>query len=182
MGRDKLSLMVGGKPLLERVADALREVCEELVLVGLPEAETGDRVDFRMVRDLREGGLGPLAGLEAGMTAARSPLVFVAAGDMPFLNPQLAEALLGRLETGDAQACVPRYDGRIHPLCAAYQRELLPLVDSALDAGVRAMGEFLGGLERVEYTGDMGRFGAPELVLMNVNSPEDLDLARKRAG
>lgn len=180
MGSDKLSLMVGDRTLLERVAGALGEVCEDLVLAGSPG--TGDQDDFKTVPDLREGGLGPLAGLEAGLTAARSPLVFVAAADMPFLSPQLVEALLGRLKAGDAPACVPHYNERIHPLCAAYRREVLPPVSSALDAGVRAMGEFLRRLERVEYAGDVERFGEPEVVLMNVNSPEDLERARKIAG
>jgi hypothetical protein len=41
---------------------------------------------------------------------------------------------------------------------------------------------FLEGVGEVEYVGDeLRRFGDPDLLLMNVNSPGDLDLARREA-
>jgi molybdenum cofactor guanylyltransferase len=76
-------------------------------------------------------------------------------------------------------AVVPRNRGRTHPLCAAYDRETLPDVRAALDGGVRSVREFLQGLDAVEYVEEgLRRFGEPDLFLMNVNSPEDLERAR----
>ena len=180
MGTDKLSLKVGGTPLLLRVNDALASRCREVLVVG-GEGDT-PLEGVRRVTGERPGGQGPLAGLEAGLTAARNPLVFVAAGDMPFLTAALVGYLLDRLERGGACAVVPRYGGRTHPLCAAYRRGLLPLVESALDDGVRTVRVFLEGVDEVEYVGaELRRFGDPDLFLMNVNTPEDLRRARDRA-
>ena len=68
-------------------------------------------------------------------------------------------------------------------MCAAYDREILPHVRRALDEGVRAVHEFLERVQPVEYVEEeLGRFGDPDLILMNVNSPRDLDLARMRCG
>jgi molybdenum cofactor guanylyltransferase len=178
MGREKLSLKVDGVPLIERVGNALTDCCREVLVVG------GDEVGLEGVRYItceRPGGLGPLAGMEAGLSSARYPQTFVAAGDMPFLTQSMVGYLLGRLTRG-VLAVVPQYRGRIHPLCAAYAKTLLPRLGTALDGGARAVHGFLEGVGEVEYVGDeLRRFGDPDLLLMNVNSPGDLDLARREA-
>jgi molybdopterin-guanine dinucleotide biosynthesis protein A len=179
MGRDKLGLEVDGVPLLRRVYDALSARCTEIVVVG----EGGAWLEgVRRISDERPGAQGPLAGLEAGLAAVTNRLVFVAAGDMPFLQGNLVDYLLERLQERDACAVVPRHRGRIHALCAAYDREILACVRSALDEGVRAVHRLLEVLDRVEYVEEgLRRFGDPDVFLMNVNSPEDLDRARRGA-
>jgi len=179
MGRDKLSLEVGGATLVERVAGALSPRCEEVILAGGGQAPPG----VRAVGDSRPGQ-GPLAGMEAGLAAARHPLVFVAAGDMPFLSPELVGLLLEILRDRGSLAVVPD-DGRgTHPLCAAYSRGLLPHLRSALDGGVRAARGFLRALDGVVYVPEteLRSLGDPEVLLMNVNSPEDLARARGLVG
>ena len=179
MGREKLSLEVEGVPLIERVRDVLTGCCQEVLVVG----DVGVRLEgVRYITGERPGGLGPLAGMEAGFAAARYPLTFVAAGDMPFLTQSMVSYLLGRLARGGVLAVVPRYRGRTHPLCAAYARALLPRLGVALDNGARAVHGFLEGLEEIEYVEEeLRRFGDPGLLLTNVNSPGDLDLARRVA-
>jgi molybdenum cofactor guanylyltransferase len=181
MGRDKLLLEVGGVPLLRRVYSALSARCAEIVVVGGGGA-TVRLEGVRRVPDERPGARGPLAGIEAGLAAARNRLVFVAAGDMPFLPERLVGYLLERLDSHGASAVAPRHRNRVHPLCAAYDREVLPRVRSALDEGLRAVHEFLEGVDQVEYVGELRRFGDPDLFLTNINSPRDLDLARMRCG
>ena len=179
MGRDKLQLEVGGVPLLKRVHEALSGRCAEVMLVGEGPAVLEG---VRRAPDARTGGEGPLAGMETGLAAATNRLVFVTAGDLPFLPGELVGFLLERLEERGACAVVPRYEGRAHPLCAAYDRRILPQVRLALDGGVRSVREFLGALDPVEYVeGELRWFGEPDLFLMNVNSPEDLYRARRGA-
>ena len=180
MGRDKLLLEVGGVPLLHRVHDVLARRCAEVILVGGGPARLEG---IRQVPDERTGGQGPLAGMEAGFAAVENRLVFVAAADLPFLPAELVGFALERLEERSAFAVVPRQGATVHPLCAAYDRRILPRVRSALDSGVRSVREFLRTLDAVEYVGrELRRFGDPELFLMNVNSPEDLDRARASCG
>jgi len=178
MGREKLSMDVGGVPLIQHVQNALASCCNEVLVVG----GGGLRLEgVRYVTGERPGGHGPLAGIEAGLAAARFDHVFVAAGDMPFLAQSLVGYLLERLAREDATAVIPRYGGRTHPLCAAYDRALCPLVSGSLDRGVRAVHGFLEETAGVEYVEEeLRRFGVPDLLLMNVNSPADLDRARRR--
>ncbi len=179
MGQDKLPLELGGVPLIMRVLRALESSCEELLIVG------GDGpsppMPARHVPDLRRTNTGPLAGIEAGLRAARRPSVFVAAGDVPFLSERLVKFLLGLLAEYGVPAVVPYQGGRLHPLCAAYGRDaVLPAVKTALDSGVRAVREVVGGLPGVMYVEEreLRAFGDPARLLMNVNSPEDLARAR----
>lgn len=175
MGRDKLPLKVGDATLLERVVSALSSRCEEVLVVG----ERGRTpAGVRRLPDLRPGRQGPLAGIEAGLVAARRRAVFVAAGDMPFLTGGLVGYLLGLL-SDHVMAVVPDLGGS-HPLCAAYAREARPLVSAALDEGIRSVRGLLEILPEVRYVGgaELRRFGDPEILLANVNSPEDLARAR----
>lgn len=179
MGRDKLTLRVGGETLLERVSHALSARCEEVILAGGGAPPPG----VFTVADARPGQ-GPLAGMEAGLAAARFPLVFVAAGDMPFLSAGLVDHLLEVLRERGALAAVPDDGGSTHPLCAAYSREVLPRLRLALDGGVRAARGFLDGLDAVVYVpkAELRSLGDPDLLLMNVNSPGDLARARSVVG
>ena len=177
MGREKLTLEVEGVSLIERVRAALADCCREVLVVGGVKL-----AGARYIVGERPGGLGPLAGMEAGLASARYPLVFIAAGDMPFVAKGLVDHLLGRLARGGVLAVVPRYRDRTHPLCAAYTRSLLPRLGTALDDGARAAHEFLEGIDEVEYVEEeLRRFGDPGLLLTNVNSPGDLELARREA-
>ena len=181
MGRDKLILEVGGMPIAARVHAALAPSCGEIVMVGDgPDVVAG----ARRVRDLRGGSEGPLAGMEAGLGAASFTAVFVAAGDMPFVPPALVGFVLDRLRSRGLRAVVPRHAGRLHPLCAAYDRGVLPHVSRLLDDGTRAawrlvevLGEGVGYVEE-----ELHEFGDPDVFLTNVNSPDDLLRAQEMYG
>lgn len=177
MGRDKLSLEVGSATLLNRVHAALSSRCEEILIAG---ARGESLAGARLIHDLRSCHQGPLAGIEAGLSAARYRSVFVAAGDMPFLTGDLVGHLLGLL-ADHVSAVVPDFNNQVHPLCAAYGREVRPVVSATLDRNVRSVREMLEGLPRIRYVSEkeLRRFGDPELLLMNVNSPEDLARARE---
>jgi molybdopterin-guanine dinucleotide biosynthesis protein A len=175
MGLDKLSLKIGDDTILDRVYAALAPRCAEVLVVG-----AGGQVPAgaRQIPDLRPRE-GPLAGIEAGLSAASHRPVFVAAGDMPFLTSDLVGGLLGLLSES-VPAVVPDLGNRPHPLCAAYGRELRHAVNAALDAGTRSVRDFLENLPGVLYVGEkeLERFGDPNLLLTNVNSPKDLARAR----
>jgi molybdopterin-guanine dinucleotide biosynthesis protein A len=179
MGRDKLLLKIGDATLLDRVYGALASCCEEIVVIRAGGyAPTG----ARQIPDLRPGE-GPLAGIEAGLFAARYRSVFVAAGDMPFLTGDFVRYLLSLL-SDHVSAVVPCFGDGPHPLCAAYGWEVRPAVSAALDRDARSVRRLLEDVPRVRYVEEreLWRFGNPNLLLTNVNSPEDLARARAILG
>jgi len=120
MGREKWSLPFGEESLLERTVRIVGGVVSEVVVV----AREGQDVDgpFRIARDPAEG-LGPLAGLVAGLEAVEAERVFLTACDAPFLAPALVRRLLD-LSRG-FEVTVPKIGGFQVSTTAVYSRSVL---------------------------------------------------------
>lgn len=93
-GIPKHEIVVQGETILARQLKVLREVAGA-VLVSAPHDIPG----VQTVRDAREhAGIGPLAGIAAGLAAATSEWLFVVAGDMPYLSSMLIHRMLELVE------------------------------------------------------------------------------------
>ncbi len=179
MGRDKAALPFGDETMLERVVRMVRPVVDEVILV----AREGQAVPggFRdVVRDPAEG-LGPLAGLAAGLAAMRSERAFLTSCDVPLLRPEYVSLLLALSE--GRQAAVPHIDGFHMSTSAVYARSVLPVAER-LVAERRLRPFFL--LEEVDtrlVTAEELREVDPDLAsFRNCNDPEAYEAALKEAG
>ncbi len=135
MGRDKALLPLDGRPLLSALAHRWRGVFDGLVISADTRARFAalDLGGARIVEDTRPGA-GPLAGLEAVMTAVPADRYFLTAVDLPFGEPALALELSERM--GGADVCLIQREGRgWEPLFALYARRCLPAISAALDRG-----------------------------------------------
>src|SRR5438093_5392019 len=115
MGRDKAGLPAGGGTLVEHLAQRLRPVVDETIVAG--GSATLELAGVRRIDD-HHPGLGPLAGMHAGLLAARHTLVWVVAGDLPDGEPALGPLMqsLGEdsgamvaVVAGEPQAAWPRH-------------------------------------------------------------------------
>jgi molybdenum cofactor guanylyltransferase len=154
-GADKPTAQVDGRPLLHHAILAVATVSDEvLVVIGSdgarPSLPADAEVRVRVVRDAIADG-GPLAGLAAGLAAARGELALLVGGDQPSLSPAVLEELLlwlGREADGpplDAVALAS--DGLVRSLPAALRvATVRPVVAALLDGGT---GSLVGLLERL---------------------------------
>jgi molybdopterin-guanine dinucleotide biosynthesis protein A len=146
MGRDKAAIEVGGRSLLQWVADAAVEAADSLVVVQAPGADApplSARVPLHFVADAVLGA-GPLAGLLAGLeavAAAETEVALVLACDQPFVRPALLRLLAST--AAEAGAVVAVVDGRTQPLCAAVRIEAAATLHGRYAAGARAMSTLL---------------------------------------
>ncbi len=169
MGRDKAGLPAGDGTLIQHLARRLAPVVDETIVAGgsgrhhLPGLTTVDD---------RYPGLGPLAGIHAGLLAARSPFVWVVGCDLPDVDPGLAALLYGL--AGDVDAVVPRIDSEPQGVCAVYDRALAPRIERLLAAGERRV-KMLLAASNVRYVmPEELRAVDPELrSFRNLNTPED---------
>jgi molybdopterin-guanine dinucleotide biosynthesis protein A len=113
MGADKASVPVGGTPMFEWVAAALRAVVDDVVIVGRTDPLGG----IPAVPDLRPGPRGPLPGLAAALRHAAGRPVLLVAVDHPLVRPATLQGLLALL---DRDAVVPVDGGTRQTTCAAY--------------------------------------------------------------
>ena len=132
MGRPKAWLEVGDTFLVRHVAETLASAFSE-VMVSFAEPEQLEQpVPYRVVFD-RKQSAGPLAGLEAGLLAARNDVTFAVACDMPYVTLEVAHVAIAAARRCDA--ALPRIDGRPEPLCGAYRQSALPFITGALNTG-----------------------------------------------
>src|ERR1700738_219898 len=130
LGRDKATLPGGGGALIETLPRRLAPMVDETIIAGGPHHPNLPGV--RRVDD-RYSGLGPLAGMHAGLTAARYPYAWVGGGELPAVEPAMVTLLRGLAE--DYEAVVPRIDDEPEGVCALYARTLGSRIEGLLVAG-----------------------------------------------
>lgn len=168
-GRDKGSLIVDGRRIVDRQVAELRQVAADLLVVGgTPRPELAG---IRHVPDAIPDS-GPLGGLHAALSEARGAATVVIACDMPYVTAALLRYLLSLTDAADV--VVPRTERGYHPLCAAYTRACLDPIRRRLAArDLRVTGLFDDVAVRVVSREAVAAFGDPEQLLANVNTPEE---------
>jgi len=177
-GRDKAALRIGSASILDRQLALLRPLIGRILIVAddeTPFAGSGVPV----VPDLKPGA-GALGGLYTAITAAATPRTLVLACDLPFLEGKFLEALVRRALAGRAQAVVPRTADGWQPLCAAYHRNCVPVMEQALDRDSTGIVEVLPALKVDAIASEeLARLGFSERVFRNINTPADWETAQR---
>lgn len=181
LGRvNKALLEIGGMTVIARQLAVLRPLFDRIVVV------TNDPAPWKpfglpTVADRVPAGQGPLAGLDAALSALRpdETAVICVGADLPFLQASVINAL--RDEPPEHEAVVPRIGGWLEPLLARYGRSCAPLVERQLRTPNRKTTAFLSEVARIRIVEESElRALDPELrSFINVNT--SVDLARARA-
>jgi len=159
--RDKAVAELAGTPMVRRVADSLATATERLVVNCRPDqreaierALDGYGNPVRFAED-PEPDRGPMAGIGIACRAAADAganYAFVAACDMPFLDPALVDLCFDRATGDDGEphdAAVPRPDEWYATTHAAYRASAMAdACDRALARGDR---KILAPLEELDW-------------------------------
>lgn len=161
MGTDKASLMIDGRPLAERVAAELAEVCDPVTVLGREPLE-----GYLFLADKGEYE-GPLAALSR--FEPRKEKVFVASCDLPGFSHELVAFLHTRV--GASEAALTEMDGRLQPLCAIYDRRAIGTAKDLVKKGERRVMTWIETLDKVVVSSSESP--SPHWV-KNVNTPSEL--------
>ncbi|MBE1291443.1 MAG: molybdenum cofactor guanylyltransferase MobA [Rhodobacteraceae bacterium] len=185
-GGDKGRLSLGGKPILQHVIDRLEPQVAGMALNANGDPARFADLDMPVIPDSLAEFPGPLAGVLAGLDWAAeqgADAIVTAAADTPFFPCDLVPQLLLAAETNP------------HPLALAasgepggklWRQPTFGLWPVALREDLRAALE--GGLRKVVIWTDKHDAGQAAFVqsgidpFFNVNTPEDLEEARRIAG
>jgi len=167
MGEDKAGIVIDGETLVERAAKMLVGICSSSVV-----ADNGRNLHPDLESVVDGPGRGPAAGILGAATRHPDRTLLVLACDLPVVPAALLAgiALLG----GDW--VVPRWQGRLEPLCALYRPAALAVIGRRALAGQFA----LHALDQTELSAHyvegeaLERHGDPAAMFSNLNRPEDL--------
>jgi len=153
---------------------------DDIVVAGDPPSDVGDRA---IVVPDGQLGIGPLAGLLAGLTSIRHERAVIVACDLPFLSVELLQGLLA--VPGDYALLVPRRDdGTLEMLHAIYRTSVIDTLQEYVASGRRRLSGLASALERagqlVQVVGDdwARRYDPTLRSYFNLNTPADLEQAR----
>jgi molybdopterin-guanine dinucleotide biosynthesis protein A len=177
MGSDKAWLDVGdGRPIVQRVIDVVREVADDVLIVA--NDERYGTLGPRVIPDRWPDG-GALGGIGTGIGAAAHDRVLVVACDMPFLRAEVLRYLVEQADGVDA--VVPRIGGEHQTLHALYTKACLAPIERAVAAGKMRVISFFGDVRiRALDEADLRPFDPDLRSFTNVNTPEELEAARRR--
>ena len=181
MGEDKALKPFLGRPLIQRVIGRLAHLANE-VLVTTNHPEDYTFLGLRLVSDLAPGR-GALGGLYTALASAASPIVAVAACDMPFASASLLEAAARLLVQEEADVVIPKTDEGYEPFHAVYRRATcVPAIQSAIQADRWKVIAWFPSVKVRELTmGEVTRLDPSGLAFWNVNTPEEFAEAERLA-
>lgn len=169
-GVEKGLVSLRGRPLVDWVVERLsRQVSELLISGGAAYAYLGLRLVGDATAEADGSRAGPLAGLQAGLVAARHDLVATVPCDAPFVAPDLVARLRAALDSAQADVAVARVDGRLQPVFCLARRRAQAALDRYLAGGGRRADGWYAELVSVEVDFD----DEPE-AFRNVNTPDEL--------
>jgi molybdopterin-guanine dinucleotide biosynthesis protein A len=177
MGADKRFALVGRQTLFERSFAVLCELFEQVCVV-IAQDSPALQARVPVVRDLLPD-CGSLGGLYTGLRQANTQHIFLAACDMPFLNPDVIRHMVRLKDQVDI--VISRWESRLQPTHAVYGQNCLPIIEDMLNHNNKKIQSMIGhpalrvhviAEQEIRHIDGDGR------SLFNINTPSDLDRAR----
>ena len=182
MGQPKAWLPFGDETMLQRVVRLLSEVVSPIVVVAAPDQEVPPvPEDVLIVRDEQEG-LGPLAGLAAGLRTVErlADAAYASSCDVPLIKPAFVKAVIEQLS--DHELAIPREQGYHHPLAAVYRTSLGERCEALLAKGRRRPFDLVTMSNTQEIDVAELRSVDPNLdSLRNANTPDEYEALLRQA-
>jgi len=181
MGRDKASLPFGHETLLSRVIGIVSKVVDEVWVVSSQGQVLPALPDGCQVTCDTDVGMGPLAGLAAGLAAIKSERAFLTSCDVPLLKESTVRTLFELAE--DHPAAVPLIDGHYMVTSGIYTRALLPAAEQLIREGRLRPLYLVQSVSARIVTEDELRATDPDLLsFYNCNTPQAYREALRIAG
>lgn len=168
-GVDKGLVDFAGKPMVAHAIARLLPQVGALMINANQNAERYAAFGHPVVADAIGGFAGPLAGLHAGLAAARTRYVVTSPCDSPFLPVDLAARLAAALVDARAMLAVARTGDQPHPVFALVERSVLPHLAAFLTDGGRKIDAWYATLDVVEVP-----FDDEAEAFRNINTRQEL--------
>jgi molybdopterin-guanine dinucleotide biosynthesis protein A len=178
----------------------VRQIAKEVFILGPRQLYADYGVD--VIEDIFPG-CGPLGGIHAALSHVTqtlqlirlesqppqlqplppsAALSLVLAVDTPFITVEFLSYLVEQAVSSCAVVTAPEVDAYPQPLCAVYSLDFLPIAEQALRAGnYKIVPLFPKDKTLVIQESEVCRFAFPADMFENLNTPEDLERARRRS-
>lgn len=130
MGFDKQLIKIGDKLIVDYLAERLKRHFREIIVVTNRQDLYCDK-DYILKRDIFFG-LGPMAGIHAGLLEISSDAAFVIACDMPNVNDDFLEYLKKLFEEKEVDGIISVAGDFIEPMNGIYGKNIVDCLETCL--------------------------------------------------
>ena len=172
MGFNKAEIKVGKETILERNVRLFTRIFDTVMVVTSLENPC-EGLSTRVITDIHPK-TGTLGGIYTALFHSNGP-VFIAACDMPSLDPEAIRAVIKASGiNGEFDAYIPFIRGRRHPMHALYRKSCLKPIITMIEADNLRVSDLLEKL-RIRTLTEDDLDGTPIAVsVANINTPEEL--------
>lgn len=171
-GRHKAFIEIDGERIIDKNLKIYKSLFSEIgIITNNPDLFVAYNIEgIRLISD-KYKNIGPLAGIHASIFYTSADYIFIAASDMPNVSAELITIMLDKVTNTDA--VIPIHNGKIEPLFAIYNSDILMKLESFIEQGnTYAIRDFLLLL-------DVTYFEVSEQILtqnpfLNINYESDL--------
>ena len=162
MGKDKSTLDFGGKKFTEHIIDVLKNVTNDIIIVG-PKAEYKN-FSGHFFEDIFKDK-GPASGILTGLTESKHELNLILSCDVPLIKSSLLTGLMQAYNGEDALIC--GMDDQLHPLVGIYRKTCAKTIHKCIEKNNLKLTSIFDEL-------NVGSYNVPRIwqeQLMNINLP-----------
>lgn len=168
--RDKSTLPIGGRAILDRQLDAIRPLTDRIVVIAnRPASFTA--LGMTVCEDLIPGA-GALGGIYTALCRATTEHVVALACDMPFVTTAFLARLVELAPAADL--VIPRPSDGYQPMCACYSRACIdPMRRRIAEHALRLQALVADVRVRELDQRELDAYDPDAVLFFNVNTPED---------
>jgi molybdenum cofactor guanylyltransferase len=178
LGQAKATLRLNEQTLIEDVVDRISGIVSEVVVVtSLQLSNLPQGLKATVVTDIHPGK-NALGGVYTGLVKSSNHHNLVVACDMPFLNIELLEHMIGL--AADVDIVTISVDGKVEPLHAVYSKECIGHIEKMFANDDLQVSHLLD-VAKVRYVGEdeLDLYDPEHISFFNINDKYDLARAKK---
>ena len=120
MGEDKGLILLNGKPMVQYIIEALKDVVSDIIIISNNDsyAKFGYPVYSDIIKDK-----GPVGGIYTGLAHSNTELNFCVSCDVPMISSDFIGWILNR--SGKSSITLPRHKDKVHQMIGVYSQKVL---------------------------------------------------------
>ena len=169
MGEDKGLVLLNGKPMIQYVIEALKEVVSDIIIISNNASYNKFRIPVYadIIKDK-----GPVGGIYTGLYHSKTQLNFCISCDVPMISSDFILWLLKR--SGNASITLPMYKDKIHQMIGVYSKQVLSNFKESTEKEHLKLSQVNKDMacEIIDIEKEYANFD--ELIFSNINTKNEL--------
>ena len=168
-GVNKGLVKLNEQTFIQHVISRLAPQVDEIIINANREMSMYESLGYDVYQDVSPDFIGPLAGIQLGLSHAKYDYLLTAPCDSPLLPLDLGQRLMAKLFENHADIAVATSRGDAHPVFCLCKKSVLPSLTEYITNGGRKVSAWQKSLQYIEVD-----FSDNAEAFLNLNTPEEL--------